>query len=397
MAKYASIVPLIGGETFAMQNVFGTKPEYVLSYTPFKSNDEQLLNYYGGAVPYFLLDDGGKAPSSVDVLNAVCPCAGLSSLSTTSSADSAVNDWMLKSAKYILEDVRPKVFWGENAPRLASKMGEPIVRKMRKLAKENGYTVSLYKTRSILHGLSQVRERSFYFFWKGNKVPVFEYYKRPYTNIADQIRSSARNDFDPMNQMLVKSSKPSEDPFYRYVLEEIHGGITHVDFCKKIDKTWDIMHYIEDEAKVTYDKVSMWMDENGYAKQAVRAMNMHEKLQSGGNIMRRGVVVPKDYIGAFVGAYPHMLTHPDADRFLNVRECLDIMKMPRDFQLQGGTKNLNMICQNVPVTTATDMASNVKKFLDGKAELVETDFAVQDNKARTFDYDKPVNTLESFL
>ena len=32
MAKYASIVPLIGGETFAMQNVFGTKPEYVLSY-----------------------------------------------------------------------------------------------------------------------------------------------------------------------------------------------------------------------------------------------------------------------------------------------------------------------------------------------------------------------------
>ena len=28
--KYASIVPLIGGETIAMQNVFGKLPEYIL-------------------------------------------------------------------------------------------------------------------------------------------------------------------------------------------------------------------------------------------------------------------------------------------------------------------------------------------------------------------------------
>ena len=27
MNSYASIVPLIGGETFAMENVFGTRPE----------------------------------------------------------------------------------------------------------------------------------------------------------------------------------------------------------------------------------------------------------------------------------------------------------------------------------------------------------------------------------
>ena len=77
---------------------------------------------------------------------------------------------MLKSARYVLENVQPQVFWGENAPRLASKMGEPIVSKMRELADELGYTVSLYKTKSILHGLSQVRDRAFYFFWKGDNV-----------------------------------------------------------------------------------------------------------------------------------------------------------------------------------------------------------------------------------
>ena len=84
--KYASIVPLIGGETFGMQNVFNKPPEYVLSYKGFEANDKQLLNYYNDTVPYILLDEASVSPNRVDVLNAVCPCAGLSSLSTTSSS-----------------------------------------------------------------------------------------------------------------------------------------------------------------------------------------------------------------------------------------------------------------------------------------------------------------------
>ena len=44
--NYASIVPLIGGETIAMQNVANTKPEYILSYSAFEANDRQLLEYY---------------------------------------------------------------------------------------------------------------------------------------------------------------------------------------------------------------------------------------------------------------------------------------------------------------------------------------------------------------
>ena len=41
---YASIVPLIGGVTIAMQNVFGREPEYIMSYSGFKANDSQLTN-----------------------------------------------------------------------------------------------------------------------------------------------------------------------------------------------------------------------------------------------------------------------------------------------------------------------------------------------------------------
>jgi len=394
--NYASIVPLIGGETIAMENVFGKRPEYILSYSDFKANDSQLLNYYNHTIPYLLLDQGGLAPSGVDVVNTVCPCAGLSSLSPTSSGDSTTNDWMVKSAEYVLESIQPTVFWGENAPRLASKMGEPVVRQLREIGKRNGYVFSIYKTKSILHGLSQVRDRTFYFFWKGNQVPVFDYYKRDYVRIEDQIRSSATNEPDPMFEQVNNKQKPSDNPYYQYVLEEMHGGISHMEFFKQIDKTTNPLHYIEDKG-VSYKDVGVWMAERGHQKLAEKCNYMFDKLSAGGNIMRKMTEIGKDHIGAFVGHFPHSLCHPDEDRYINTREALDIMKMPKDFILQGGVKNLNMICQNVPVTTAMDMAENVKGFLGGDLETIEAEFMLQDNKTQSYKVEKAPNTLEAFI
>ncbi len=115
--------------------------------------------------------------------------------------------------------------------------------------------------------------------------------------------------------------------------------------------------------------------------------------------MRRGVIVPKDYIGAFVGAFPTMLTHPDEDRFLTIRECLSIMGLPEDFILQGGKKNINHICQNVPVTTAQDMADHVHRFVTGRLDnqLIETPFMVQDNKTQTKEVERSSVQLDQFM
>lgn len=396
MTKYASIVPLIGGETLAMDRVFEGTPDYILSYSGFEANDSQLVSHYRGSVPYYKLDEGATAPHKVDVVNSVCPCAGLSSLSVSSSSDSSHNDWMVQSSEYILESVQPRVLWGENAPRLASAMGEPVVKKLRKLADKHGYTFSLYKTKSILHGLSQIRDRSFYFFWKGNSIPIFDYYKRPHKTIEEQIRSSARNDPDPMSELVVQKEKPTDNPFYRYVLEVMHGGIDHTDFFKLIEKTTNVLHHFEDQGGSYYD-MAEWMVKEGHEKHAAKCTRMGDKLKAGGNIMRKTTEIPKNYIGAFVGHMPYMLTHPDVDRYLNIRECLDIMGMPKDFQLKGGVKNLNMICQNVPVTTAADMATNVKSWLEGNSKTVTSNFAIQDNKTQKFWSEPEPSTLEAFL
>ena len=395
--KYASIVPLIGGETLAMENAFDKKPEYILSYEPFANNDQHIVEHYKRSVPYIVLSgaNDNRNFGSVDVVNTVCPCAGLSSLSPSASSNNSANDWMFITSEYVLGTVAPRVFWGENAPRLASKMGEPVVKRLRKIADKHGYTFSIYKTKSILHGLSQVRDRTFYFFWKGDTVPIFDYFERKHERIEDLIRSVKYDESDPMSQ-LTNKKKPTENPFYQYVLQEMEGGITHQQFAEKIEKTTNPLDYIE-AAGITYDKVAIWMRENGFEREAQKCDRMYVKLKSGGNIMRKNTEIPKDFIGAFVGHMPTSIAHPDHDRYLTIREAMAIMKLPEDFILQGGIGNLNHICQNVPVTTATDMANQIKKYLDGHLDTIETNFLVQDNKTKTLDYEKIGVQLDEFM
>jgi len=131
MIDHASIIPLIGGATIAQTNVLQQKPTAMYSYEPFAANDQHIAKYYDD-VPYITLDNhsGFSKQPKHEIINTVCPCAGLSSLSTTSSGDSEINDWMVNTADFVLTSMKPKVFWGENAPRLGTNAGKPVVDKL---------------------------------------------------------------------------------------------------------------------------------------------------------------------------------------------------------------------------------------------------------------------------
>ena len=420
--KWASIVPLIGGGTIAMENVFGKRPAYMMSYNEFEANDAHIVEHYrkqcsdpeDGAnyVPYYILENKrkngfiwhgrqqGEGPEGemngryVDVVNTICPCAGLSSLNVAPSGQAEINDYMAKTAEYILEQVGPKVLWGENAPRLATNLGKPVVKKLRALAKKNGYTFSLYKTKSILHGLSQVRDRSFYFFWKGDAIPMFEWYDRPNERIEDLIRNTKFDMADPMSELTNPNIPSKDDLHYRYILEVLHNGMSHYDFQKTLKRSVNVQDYIEVHSN--YNDYADWLDTINENEKAEKARAMGIKLSvKGANIMRRGTEIPCDFIGAFVAHLPFKLTHPDEDRYLTYREAMGVMKLPTDFNLIDPKKNLNHICQNVPVTTAEDMAYNIKRFLEGGCEMIYDDFIIQDNKSKSLE-SEPL-TLDKFM
>jgi len=397
---HASIVPLIGGETIGSHRAFGAPPIHFMSYEPFAGNDKHILNYYDNKIPYYVLDKGHRPPPGerANVVSSVCPCAGLSMMSHGYGDDNENNKWMIETAKYILGEYRPDCFWGENAPGFAGKIGTNVRNQLKQIGKDNGYTMSVYRTRSLLHGVPQVRERSFYFFWKrDNGVPIFEYYNREYTPIEELIRNVKSNfQTEPIN-----TKKPSDNPYYKYILEEIEGGKTHTEHSRDVDPTSargvDSFSYIERAGK-TYNEVADWMAANGFEKEVDKCHYKHEKLAKGGSIMRRGVIVPKDRIGAFVGHYPTMLTHPDEDRFINYREAMSIMGLPEDFELvDAGPKVANHICQNVPVQTATDMATEVLATLKGLRKMVDTDYILQYNGTQKLEYQENITTLEAFL
>lgn len=383
--KHASIVPLIGGETIGQMNVFNSRPEYLLSYKPFKNNDSHLVNYLKD-VPYILLDDDGKVPYSVDVINSVCPCAGLSTLSHGYGDHNDNNKWMIETATFVLGELKPKVFWGENAPGFAAKIGENVRNQLRQIGKTNGYTMSVYRTKSLLHGLPQVRERSFYFFWKDTKTPILNFYNRQYTPIENLI-TNIKSNFQ--TEVINKKTPSKDDPYYRYVLEEIHNGMSHKEFASVIEpetaRNSDVLAYIEKYRN--YLQVAEWMKSQGLEKEVEKCKYRYEKLKNGQSIMRRNTIIPRDYIGAFVGHYPTMLAHPVEDRYISYREAMSIMGLPEDFELLNASPgNANHICQNVPVQTATDMATEVLAYLNNERELVDSDYVMQYNASLKIDY-----------
>lgn len=394
---HASIVPLIGGETIGSERAFGAPPIHFMSYEPFAANDSHILNHYENRIPYYVLDKDQAPTERADVVASVCPCAGLSMMSHGYGDHNENNKWMDITAKYVLGEYKPKVFWGENAPGFAGKIGKNVRENLRKIGQENGYTMSVYRTKSLLHGVPQIRERSFYFFWKGDKTPLLNYFNRPYTPIEEVIRGVKSN----FQHEVINKKKPSENPYYRYILEEIHGGRTHKEHSHTVDASSargnDAFGYIE-KMGYNYKQVAEWMLANDYPEEVEKCEYKFKKLAEGGSIMRRGVIVPKDRIGAFVGHYPIMLTHPDEDRFITYREAMTIMGLPENFELVNASpKNANHICQNVPVQTATDMATEVLAVLNGKRKMVDTDYILQYNGTQTEEYTTVEQTIESFL
>lgn len=393
--KHAGIIPLIGGEILASDAAYGVKPEYLLSYSGFGNNEKHLINHYkqqGYDIPYHVLDAEGAPTTfeSVDVMSSVCPCAGLSSYHNSAGEHNQNNQWMEKTTKLVLEEIRPKVLWGENAPALATGTGKFMKDKLLKIGDSAGYNMSIYLTKSLLHGNPQIRKRTFYFFWRrdvfDNQIPVFNYYKRENQTIRDlllNVKSNFQN--EPIN----KSIPSKDDPYYKYLLTEIHGGMSHQDFAasvmqnEKIEGSLNVEAHMILDLGVTYEEIGKWLRAQGKEREADRCDRRDAKLKSGKGVMWRGTIVPGRKTGAFVVHMPYVLTHPTEDRYVTYREAMTIMGLPQDYELLDPENSVNHICQNVPFYTAKDMATEVKAALEGQRTLQKSSFMLQSNFNQT--------------
>ena len=399
--RHAAIIPLIGGMPMGAERAFGKPPDALISYEAFLPNEKHLRHWYdsrGVDVPYYVLDEGGVVPGRFDVVSSTCPCCGLSTISPGYGDDNPNNKWLTTCAEYVLGTLRPEVYFGENAPGFAGKIGKTFREAVYRIARDNGYTMSIYRTKSLLHGQPQVRERSFYFAWRGDRVPILDWYERAYPKIEDVIMGVKSN----FQTERINPRTPSrDDPIYRYILEVLHPGMTHAEFSRSQPivtnlKQMDVMSYVEN-AGVSQEQLAEWFRAQGLEREAVKSDKRAAKLAAGMGFMKRNTVIPRDHIGAFVAHYPTMLAHPVEDRYINFREALTIMGMPDDFELLDPYKSYNHICQNVPVQTASDMHAEVLAHLEGRRDTAASSMLFQYNANKTCRFEDEPSTIEEFM
>jgi len=388
--KYANIIPLVGGMTIANKKTVGHNPDFVVSYDAFGKNDSHIVQYLN-EVPYHIIPEEGEdsiSPSlkseyyeKLDFVSTVCPCAGLSMLnnSTGSSlsrgSDAAQNDWMYKSAEWVFENLRPKVFWGENAPGLYTSIGNGVRNRLKEMAANYGYSFSIIKTDTHLHGIPQHRRRTFYFFWRDTNAPILNWHKHQ-TPTLNEYLNQIPEDAQYQDKFFTRSTPVSDWKLYEFVLEKT--GLTDREFRKSY--LGALYHYVSKRGWIN-DAIK-WLDErypDYEGEERKKLEHINKKLAEGRGFWDSSPFFVNDHVNAIIGKNMHVIVHPTKDRFLNIRECMWLMGLPHDFTLNENNEVWNHIAQNVPVKTASDWTGEVLKFINGDLNDSGCDYIMQDN------------------
>ena len=373
--KWATMIPLIGGSALGCKEATGKLPEFHLSYEPFESNEKHLIEYWPNVERVNLSEN--KAPKvSLDFINSVCPCAGLSQLNTSKNKEAKDNQnaWMMRSSKLILENMKPRVLWGENAPGLFTNSGKHVRDQLNEIAQQNGYSFSIYKTSTFKHGIPQKRLRTFYFFWDSPTAPILNWYEKPYTPFVDYIQKipEGASQQDSLNLYDIEEKYPS----YTFLLNKYQ--LTHSKFIEEFGNgpAHSVHQFIVRNDLI--DECLDWLEVNRPDHKEIKKFNhIKNKLSMGKSFLDHSPAFYYDCTNAIVGRTLMMLMHPIEFRGLSHREIIHMMGMPHDFELKS--KHLNHLAQNVPTSTAKDMTTEVLKYLNGELKDSGFESFKQDN------------------
>lgn len=388
--KWGSIIPLIGGMPIANKQVTKEDPSFLLSFEPFASNDSHCVNYFKES-PYIIIDENNKVKeeyyklfSGVDFVSSCAPCAGLSMLNSVSSGDSKFkrgtdaiqNEWLYKSAEFVLDNIKPKVYWGENAPNLYTSAGKSVLERLKSIAMERGYTFSIMKTDTYLHGIPQHRQRTFYFIWKGDYSPVLKYFKEETPHIVDYLNLIPKEINDETKLMfndLQKSGWWQWANFRNKDIRQIEEqSIKEHVFTHNL---WDdVISFTNEQNPLGNKKELVYLNKI--------CINAKRKLAEGKGYWDESPRIVKDRINALISK--NLYVHPIKDRYLTQREAMWLMGLPHDFNLVNSSQF--QITQNVPVKTASDWTSEVVRWCKGEHFDMIKGTIKQNNKSQQLEW-----------
>jgi site-specific DNA-cytosine methylase len=381
---YAGVIPLIGGMLFGAEKVLSKKPEYILSYKPFYANDELYLNYLNasGATEcvYSEIDENADY-KHVSVVVALCPCAGLSQLNCSKSRGSEApqNEWLYKSTEIALSKIKPEVLIGENAPALYDgKHGAVVLQRLKEIGKKHGYSMSIVKTNSYLHGIPQNRKRSFYFFWRFPLCPTLNFSDdSSITDLSTYLNTIPKSKLeDGMNAAI---NELRTCPEFRFITSK-YGEANWRDNAS--DNGYSLLEYIIHNVSLA-EYLDYLIDKEYDDKYIQKIKYIKGKLDSGLNFRDWSPHISRKFTNSLTGARMNII-HPVENRLLTIYELRHLMGIP-DSVNEITKKDHAKLFQNVPSTTAAYWINEAVEAICGRRTYSICSFLKQNNIKKIFD------------
>lgn len=422
--KWACIQPLTGGMYLGAEAAIGHPAEWILSYkgldeikcnadgeittvaneaylNTYLKKKERMPKYYqmdramfdpdlDNLEPDIYLGEKLKTPNykGLDLVVAVPVCSGLST-STLGTKEGLMerNLNMLYLANLTLKKIKPKIYIFENAPTLMGIRGDYLREEFERLAEENDYGVIYYKTDTARHYNCQRRQRTFVLFVqkiKGeNYVPKMDFInehimpKDYFDNIPSGLPNDEIIESNPTNYMILD------------FLKQKYGDEMFSLWTKDTALIYVINNKLLDEFE---EYVPTHQNSTEKERQSVLKYIRHikDKMSKNSGWFSADVKQCRDdhFPAVMFRTIPTTL-HPNKSRFCTVREMLELMGMPRDFEWFGDKCNLGKIGQNVPVKTA--------EFIVGQAvNMLENWKNSARQKGTVYFYDNIRQTVSNF-
>lgn len=324
--------------------------------------------------------------------------AALSQLNTGKSAEvkgsgCAKNDWMKLALTDAIDKFGVKVCIIENAPALSTNKGVGVANDLHKICKDRGYSLTLYKTSTHLHGIPQRRDRTFAIAWNSPVAPIMDWYNDERESFSEYLKHVKS---DALHQDIIVNPKLMNEPYYMFAQYKLGMKDVRAEIAKTTKTAFD---WVNDNGYLT--EANQWFKDTNNEQGIKLSEHAMKKFAQGLGIWNGSVHVFQDVCNAIIGRNLADSIHPTEDRSLTVREAMHMMGLPHNYELVGGRKNINHIAQNVTTCSSRAMTEQAIKFINGQLPLSTTDFLKQDNWNRKLEDRNPKvverATIEEFF
>ena len=223
------------------------------------------------------------------------------------------------------------------------------------IGKQNGYTFSMVKTDSQLHGLPQRRVRTFYFFWLSSTVPMLSWHSTQAPRLVDYLEEIPK--WASLQDVFVHDGIASERYLpYKFILAR--EGMTHKEFVSSKYGKGTVAKYLEkhnliqeciDWLQINHPTDTFSLPVAGRPSKNRTHIDvlqhMQRKLDMGLGYWDDSIKFMGEAFTAVISKNIAFAVHPTENRFFSIRELLHLMGMPHDFELENPRKNINHLCQ----------------------------------------------------